>query len=183
MADQSAVVPQDPAPHLADVYPELRRLAHGFLVHERPGHTLQTTDLVHEAFVRLSRWRGGGTPAGEADVALFVRAMRQELVDHARRRCARKRGGDREHIPYQCYLAQYTENPLEVLALDEALTRLEAINARQARVVELRHFGGLSELQIAELLDVAPRTVRQDWRYARLWLRAELGRGDGDEHH
>jgi RNA polymerase sigma factor (TIGR02999 family) len=153
------------------VYDDLRRLAHRQLGREGGGHTLQTTGLVHEAYLKLI----GGGELGAANRAHFLaiaaRAMRQVLVDYARRRKAEKRGGG-----VVCVTLNDGEQGMDVssddlLALDDVLEQLEP---RQRQVVELRFFGGLEEKEIAEALDVSERTVRRDWVKARAWLYREL---------
>jgi RNA polymerase sigma factor (TIGR02999 family) len=161
----------------SEVYTELRRLAQLRLAEERVGHTLQPTALVHEAFLRLV-----GAPSDYAGTAHFfgsaARAMRQVLVDHARRRGAEKRGGGGERVTLDgLELASDAGSGAslqQLLDIDAALTRLEGRDARKARVVELRFFGGLEMQEIASLLEVSRQTVQQDWEYARAWLQREL---------
>ena len=152
------------------VYAELRRLAARHLARERPGHTLQPTALVHEAFLKLS-----GTSVSAADrdhfVGIAARAMRQVLVDHARRRGAGKRGRGWERTTLGTDDVGVELDPHEILDLDRAMERLDE---RQRRVVELRFFAGLEEREVARLLGVTERTVRRDWVKARAWLYAEL---------
>lgn len=166
------------------VYRELKAMAGAQLRSERPGHTLQPTALVHEAFLRLvdqdrTDWRDR---AQFFDVA--ARMMRRVLVDHARRRKRLKRGGGVTHLDLRTAgeaTADDGSGTLDVLALDEALERLEDAHARQAKIVELHFFGGLSVAETAELLGCSQATVSRDWRMARLWLARELGgrRGGG----
>jgi RNA polymerase sigma factor (TIGR02999 family) len=152
------------------VYRELRELAAGQLARERPGHTLQPTALVHEAFMKLS-----GTAVGARDRGHFIgiaaRAMRQVLVDYARRRGAGKRGRGWDRTTLRVGGAVVDVDPDELLDLDRAL---ETLDERQRRVVELRYFAGLEELEVARLLGVTERTVRRDWVKARAWLYAAL---------
>lgn len=158
------------------VYQELRRLAGSYLQRERPGHTLQATALVHEAYERLvdqSRvnWRGR-----THFFAVGASMMRRLLVDHARHRGRQKRGGNDLRVTLEG-LADTPASNLdaeELLALDEALERLAALDAREAQVVELRYFGGMDTLEIANALSVSERTVRGDWAHARAWLKQEL---------
>ena len=159
------------------VYAELRRMAHGYLSHERTGHTLATTDLVHEAYVRLANQRD---VAMERPLFLTVAsaAMRRILVDHARRHQAAKRGGGATRLTLDEATIAADESSEVLVALDEALTRLAAIDARRAQVVECRYFGGLTEEETAEALHVTARTVRRDWTKAKAWLYRELGEGD-----
>jgi RNA polymerase sigma-70 factor (ECF subfamily) len=158
------------------VYKELRRLAAYHLRQEKPGHTLQATALVHEAYLKLVGvhldWQSRAHFFGIAS-----RLMRQILVEYARKRSAAKRGGLVEKVPLDEALVVAPDRASEFLALDEALKRLEALDARQSRVVELRYFGGLSIEESAEVLGIAPRTVKRDWEFARAWLHREIGRG------
>ena len=157
------------------VYKELRRVAGRQMRDERPGHTLQPTALVHEAFLRLvdqdhADWQNRAQFIGVAG-----QLMRRLLVDHARRRHAAKRGIPvtlDEGVFHDGGEADHTD---EVLAVDEVLDRLEALDPRQARIVELRYFGGLSVEETAEAMGVSPRTVKSDWAMAKGWLRSQLG--------
>lgn len=160
----------------AAAYDELRRLARRQLRALRPGDTLATTDLVNEAFLKLVR-----RPVGCEDkthfFALAARAMRQILVDYARERRAQKRGGDRAQTtldPSRLTAASIAD---EMVDLDEALTRLAAVDERLARLVEWRFFGGMTEEEIAAAEGVAARTVRRDWQKARAFLHRELRQG------
>jgi len=159
------------------VYDELRGLADGYLRRERSGHTLQPTALVHEAFLRLT----GATGIEWQDRAHFMgiaaRAMRQILVDHARRHRAAKRGGGLTRVTLSGAEPAAPEEAAEILDLHEALERFAALDRRAAQVVELRVFGGLSVQEVAHLLEVSPRTVDGDWAVARMWLSRELGTG------
>lgn len=156
------------------VYPELRRLAARFMRRERPGHTLQATALVHEAYLRLA----GQQPQEWQDRAHFFGAaanvMREILVDHARKQQSAKRGGGKQKINLDEVLLISSENAETVLRVDEALSRLQKYDPRQCRVVEMRFFVGLTETEIAEVLGVGVRTVKRDWNMARAWLHAEL---------
>lgn len=152
------------------VYDELREVAQRQLRRERPGHTLHPTALVHEAYMKMA-----GGPADASDrahfLALAARAMRQILVDHARRRGARKRGGDWHATTLTDGSASIELDPTELIALDRAM---EALDERQRQVVECRFFGGMEESEIASALNVSERTVRRDWVKARAWLYREL---------
>lgn len=158
------------------VYDELRFLARRQLARERVGHTLHATALVHEAYVKLA-----GGPIDASDRAHFLaiaaRAMRQILVDHARRKGAQKRGGDWEVTTLTDGSQAVEFRPEEILALDRALDELDE---RQRQVVELRFFGGMEESEIATVLDVSERTVRRDWVKARAWLYRSLYPGSAD---
>jgi RNA polymerase sigma-70 factor, ECF subfamily len=161
------------------VYSELRRTAGGLLRHERPGHTLQPSALVHEALMRFLA--GDALPEFSDRRHLFAaaaQAMRQILVDHARRRGAGKRGGNRGRVPMDQVLASFDEQGLDMIELHQALDRLARAHPRQAHVVTLRFFGGLSVPEVALTLDVSDTTVESDWRFARAWLRGQLGRAD-----
>ncbi len=157
------------------VYDELRRIAHRQLGRERREHTLGTTALVHEAYLRLVDqrrvvWRGRAHFFGVA-----AQVMRRILVDHARERHAAKRGGGLRQLTLGDADAAAAAQPgVDVLALHEALERLAALDADQARLVELRYFGGLSIEETAQALGVSPATVKREWAVARAWLRREL---------
>lgn len=157
------------------VYDELRRIAHAKLRRERPDHTLNTTALVHEAYLRLVeqtrvRWRDRAHFYGVA-----AQAMRRILVNHAHARRAAKRGGGAQPVPLDESLLALDDRQIdELIALDEALARLRAFNPRGARVVEYRFFAGLTYEEVAPLLDVSVITVRRAWNAARTWLRREL---------
>jgi RNA polymerase sigma factor (TIGR02999 family) len=158
------------------VYKELRRLAHFQLRNERPGHTLQSAALVHEAYLRLT---GLNPPQWESRSHFFAIAaqlMRQILVDYARRHRAAKRGGSVCKLALDDADVAAKEADLDVLALDDALQALGKIDARQSRVVELRFFAGLSLTEISEALEIAPATVQRDWTAARAWLHREISR-------
>jgi len=157
------------------VYRELHLLAERWMRREHAAHTLQATALVHEAYLRLSRWKGDYRDK-EHFYALAIRAIRQVLVNHAASRRAMRRGGDRERVPLREDLELIDEAGLDLLALNELLGRLEQLHERQARVVELRFFGGLSVDEAARVLGCSPRTVDADWTVARAWLRAHLSR-------
>ena len=162
------------------LYRTLRDLAAASLARERAGHTLQPTALVHEAWLRLAR---GGTQ-GWGDEGQFLaagaRVLRQILVDHARRRRAAKRGGDRLRVTLDDLPARSSAEELDLLALDEALERLAEEHPRAARVVELRFFAGLGGDEAARLLGISARTVDGDWSFARAWLIRALGAGGGE---
>lgn len=163
------------------VYDELRRLARRHLRDERAGHTLQSTGLVHEAFLRISRESEVQWESRAQFFALASRLMRHVLVDHARARLADKRGGGATLLSLDEVAAAGHEPAaaavLDVIALDQALSRLEALDPRQVEVVELRFFGGLSVEEAAQTLDVSPATIKREWACARAWLLRELGGG------
>jgi len=164
------------------VYDELRRRAADLLRRERPGHTLQPTALVHEALLRLLSPQALGSTRDRAHfLAAAARAMRQVLVDHARRRAADKRGGGQEVLPLDEALDYLAEQKLDVLAVHEALTELAGLSERQSQVVELRFFGGYTVEEIAELLEVSVSTVESDFRKATAFLRSRLVEEVGDD--
>jgi RNA polymerase sigma-70 factor (ECF subfamily) len=155
---------------------ELRQLARRYMSRERPGHTLQTTALVNEAYLRLVdqrevRWQNRAHFFGIA-----ARMMRRILIDHARRKRFEKRGGGAAHVALDEAAVVSDERAAELVALDEALAVLSKVDERKGRVVELRYFGGLSVEETAEVLHVSPDTVTRDWRRAKAFLRRELQR-------
>jgi RNA polymerase sigma factor (TIGR02999 family) len=160
------------------VYKELHGLAHHYMAGEQADGTLQTTALVNELYVRLVDVRRMGWTGRTHFFAFCAQLMRRVLVDMARARRAAKRGGDAVHVPLDEHGVQSPEPPVDVLALDEALERLAAFDARKSRVVELRFFGGLGVDETAAILDVSPQTVQRDWRLAKVWLFRELSGGD-----
>jgi RNA polymerase sigma factor (TIGR02999 family) len=156
------------------VYAELRRLAHGQMRGERRGHLLQTTALVHEAYLRLidsSRvhWRNRAH-----FLAVSAQVMRRVLIDTARARGTRKRGGEIAVVPLAEGIDATSERSHDIVALDDALAALARIDARKARVVELRYFGGMTAEESAEVLGISAETVSRDWRLAKMWLLREL---------
>jgi RNA polymerase sigma factor (TIGR02999 family) len=159
------------------VYDELRRQARLQLRGERAGHTLQPTALVHEAFLRLVGQSRAQWQNREQFFAVASRAMRRVLVDHARARMAAKRGDGQTFVVLDDARAPSAPPGVDALALDQALDRLAGIDPRQARVVELRYFGGLTAPETAAALDVSLATVNRDWAMARAWLFREIGGG------
>jgi RNA polymerase sigma-70 factor, ECF subfamily len=162
------------------VYAELRRLAKSYMRKERVGHTLQTTALIHEAYLRLIdagqvEWQNRAHFFGVA-----ARAMRQILVEMARERGCQKRGGGARHVSLDEAMTISAGLDDDLVALDEALGALAQFDARKAQIVEMRFFGGLTEEEIAAALGVSPETVRRDWRLARSWLRRKLSGGQND---
>jgi RNA polymerase sigma factor (TIGR02999 family) len=156
------------------VYAELRGLAQSYLRREAPGHTLQPTALVHEAFLRLL---GRDAPDCQNRAEFYgvaARLMRQILIDHARTRQAVKRGGHAVHLSLEEDLVVSAARETDLVALDDALKRLAAVDPRQSQIVELRFFGGLSVEETAEVLKVSKKTVRRDWQFAKAWLLREL---------
>ena len=168
-----------PADLMPQVYDELRRLAGNYLRNERPGQTLQATALVHEAFLRLSKEKNQPWTNRTHFLAIAALSMRQILVQRARARHAEKRGGENaERIALdESVMADHTPDTtggVDVLALDAALEKLAALDAHQAKIVELRYFGGLTVEEAAESLDISPATVKRHWTLARAWLKKEL---------
>ena len=159
------------------VYGELRKMARRYMRGQPPGHTLQTTALIHEAYLKLvgqgqRRWKHRAHFFGVA-----AQAMRHILVDYARSHHAAKRGGEVREVSFDEAAAVTEERAAEVVALDDALDMLAELAPRQSRVVELRYFGGLSVEETAEVLKVSAETVKRDWRMAKVWLLRELHRG------
>lgn len=157
------------------VYDELRRVAHQYMRREHPGHTLQTTALVDEAYLRLvdqthTHWKSRAQFFGIA-----AQLMRRILIDHARSHLYAKRGGGARKIALDEVAVLSPQRGEELIALDDALERLSAIDPRKCRVVELRYFGGLSVEETSEILDVSAITVKRDWLVAKAWLRREIG--------
>lgn len=152
------------------VYGELRRLAAGYLRGERPGHTLQPTALVHEAYVRLKDQRQMDWSNRAQFVGMAAVMMRRILVNHARDRIADKRGGGAEHVPLTLAGEGIGTPEIDVLDLHDALTDLSESDPRKGRIVELKFFGGLTTEEIAETLNISAATVERDWKFARAWL-------------
>jgi len=162
------------------VYRELHRLAQAYMRGERAGHTLQTTALVNEAYVRLIDASNMNWQNRLHFYAVAAKLMRHILVDFARSRSQMKRGGDVEPLPLNEALTVSADRTAEIINLDEALNNLAKLDQRQCQVVELRFFGGLTEPEIAEVLKVSPRTVHSDWSLARSWLLKELSQSGRD---
>jgi len=157
------------------VYAELRRLAAHYLKGERPGQTLQPTALVHEAYLKLLKDRPERWQNRAHFCAIAAHAMRQVLIERARARDALKRGGGQPRVTFDEGLPVTQPDPaVDVIALDTALERLAALDASQARIVELRYFGGLSIEETAEAMGISPATVKRHWAVARAWLAKEL---------
>jgi RNA polymerase sigma-70 factor (ECF subfamily) len=165
---------QDPLFSL--VYDELRRIAAGYLHRERRDHTLQPTALVHEAYLRLVDQSEQSWQNRAHFIGIGARSMRQILVDHARKRHAVKRGGADQPTTLDDVASPGVQQPEELLALDEALCRLQKRDSRQCEIVEMRFFGGLTEEEIGRHFGVSARTIKRDWSVARAWLYAEITR-------
>ena len=157
------------------IYAPLKRLARNQLRGERSDHTLNATALVHEAYLKLVDQRSVTWQNRAHFFAVAARAMRRILIDYARGRGAQKRGGGQIVVTFNEELVAREAKSDELLALDEALLRLEALSNRQARVVELKFFGGLGHKDIASVLGISIQSVQRDWRFARAWLTRELG--------
>ncbi len=156
------------------VYRELRRIAAIHLRHEDPGHSLQPTALVHEAYLRLTDIKEIDWQSRSHFFAVSATVMRRILVDHARASQARKRGNGWDAVSLNEAILPSPESAPEILALDEALTRLAKLDSRQAKIVELRFFAGMSEEETGKVLTISSRTVKRDWRVAKAWLFKEL---------
>lgn len=159
------------------VYRELRSRAGRYMRRERPEHTLQPTALVHEAYLRLTHKDRIDWQSRAHFYAVASAEMRRVLVDHARNNAAAKRGGSLEKIPLETAAVYCPSRPRELLVLDDALQEFAEWAPRQARIVEMMFFGGLTEVEIAEVLGISVRTVKRDWRAARAWLHCQLGEG------
>ena len=156
------------------VYDELKRLARRHLSRERSDHTLQPTALVHEAYLRMIDQTSLPIESRTHFLAFASRVMRQILVDHAREHNAQKRGGAAQRFSITDIDSLPDQSASDILELDDALNKLQAIDERKCRVVDMRFFGGLKETEIAEVLGVTEKTVRRDWQFAKLWLYREL---------
>jgi RNA polymerase sigma-70 factor, ECF subfamily len=156
------------------VYQELRRLAAGYLRRERAGYTLQPTALVHEAYLRLLKDKPGRWQNRAHFCAIAAHSMRQILIERARARDAKKRGGERQRVTLDEGLVAGGDRSIDLIALDQALERLAALDAEQARLVELRFFGGLTIEETAEAMNTSPATVKRHWTVACAWLAREL---------
>lgn len=157
------------------VYAELRRQASGYLRRERAGHTLQTTALIHETYLKLIDQRAVNWQNRAHFYGIAAQAMRRILVDYARGRHREKRGGIVENLPLDAAtLVSSGEKSIDLIALDEALKRLAEFDERQAQIVELRYFSGLTIEETAEILHLSPATVKSDWNVAKAWLRREI---------
>jgi len=156
------------------VYDELRRQAARYLRHERAGHTLQTTALIHEAYIRLIDQKNVHWQNRAHFFGIAAQLMRRILVDHARTRKRAKRGGSDIRVPLEDAVAIARAPQLDVVALDEALNRLAEIDEQQGKIVELRFFSGLTVEETAEVLGISPATVKRDWSMAKAWLHREI---------
>jgi RNA polymerase sigma-70 factor (ECF subfamily) len=153
---------------------ELRRIAHAYMLKEKPGHTLQTTALVNEALIRLLEGEQISWQNRKHFYALVARRMRQVLIEHARARLAIKRGQRPEQIDFNEAIVLTNEMSEELVMLDEALEELAKVDERKAKIVEYRYFGGFTIADVADLLNTSPSTVEREWRLARSWLKREM---------
>ena len=160
------------------VYQELRRLARYYMRRERAGHTLQTTALVNEAYIRLVDYKRMRWQDRAHFLAVAAQAMRRILIEHARsRQTARRDGAEARQVSLDEAAVLADEQAAEMIALDDALTSLAALDPRKSRIVELRYFGGLEIEETAAVLGISPATVKREWSTARLWLHREISRG------
>jgi RNA polymerase sigma factor (TIGR02999 family) len=160
------------------LYDDLRKRAHNFLRHERPEHTLQTTALINETYLKLRQQRNIEWESRAHFFAICATLMRRILVDYAKTRHRNKRGAGAVHIPLDdVVLAAETFGGIDLLALDDALNRLAKMDAQQAQIVELRFFSGFNIDDTADVLGISPSSVKRDWRAAKAWLRQELEEG------
>jgi RNA polymerase sigma factor (TIGR02999 family) len=159
------------------VYPELKRLARRYMARENPGHTLQTSALINEAYLRLVDQQNVDWQDRAHFFAAAAQVMRHILIDHARRYRYGKRGGGAQHLPLDEVAVVSKERAAELVALDDALKRLAHIDPRKSKIVELRFFGGLSVDETAEVMKLAPVTIMREWRTAKAWLHREVSSG------
>lgn len=165
-----------PARLLDLVYKDLRNLAAAYMQNERDDHTLQATALVHEAYLRMVDWKNVTWESRAQFFAVAAKVMRRVLVDHARQRNAAKREGAQQKVTLDEAVGLSDDKGLDVLALEDALKSLETLDRRQAQIVELRFFGGLSIEEAAHVLKISPATVKREWSTAKAWFQRELGR-------
>ena len=159
------------------VYGELRRMAHHFMRRERPDHTLQTSALVNEAFLRLIDYRKADWQNRAHFFGIAAQMMRQILIDYARSQARAKRGGTLRQVSFEETTVVSEERAAELIALDDALTALAAFDLSKSRIVELRFFGGLTNEEVGEVMGMSLRTVEREWRKAKAWLRRAISKG------
>jgi RNA polymerase sigma-70 factor, ECF subfamily len=157
---------------------ELHRLARRYMNHERPGHTLQATALVNEAYMRLIDWKNVQWQNRAHFFGVSANLMRRILVDHVRKQQYQKRGGQAVQVTFDDHVMGGSSRTPDIVALDDALQELAKLDPRKAEVVELKFFGGLSVEETAEVLKISPRTVKREWSLAQAWLYAELSKKD-----
>lgn len=163
------------------IHAELRRIAQRQMSHERPGHTLQATALVNEAYLKLAGQQGFEWQNRAHFFAVAAQVMRHILIDHARAHARDKRGGGAIHVSLNEGAVLAEEQAEHFIALDEALRTLEHVDPQKSKIVELRYFGGLGIDETADVLNISPRTVRREWQRARAWLYRMISEGTGDE--
>jgi RNA polymerase sigma factor (TIGR02999 family) len=163
------------------VYPELRRLAKRHMNRENPAHTLQTSALINEAYLRLVDQQNVKWQDRAHFFAVAAQVMRHILVDHARRRAYDKRGGGAPHVPLVEAAVVKEDRASQLVALDEALKALTALDPRRSQIIELRFFGGLNADEIAEVMQISPSTVQREWRAAKAWLHHTMTRTGNDD--
>jgi len=160
------------------LYDDLRKRAHAFLRRERPGHTLQTTALINETYIKLREQRNIDWESRAHFFAICATLMRRILVDYAKTRQRAKRGGGAFHLPIEeLMIAQPQTDGVDVVALDAALAKMAKLDPQQARIVELRYFSGFSIEDTADVMEISPSSVKREWRAAKAWLRHELDKG------
>jgi RNA polymerase sigma-70 factor (ECF subfamily) len=173
---------REPAPELwALVYRELRQIASAYVRNERPDHTLRTTALVNEAYVRIFQGKPCRWESRKHFFCTMAQVMRRVLVDYARGCQAEKRGGEREKLPLEAAFPLQGARPDEIVALNEALEQLGRLSRRRAQIVEMRFFVGLTTEQTAAMLNISAETVKLDWRFAKAWLQRQM-RSGGEAH-
>ena len=158
------------------VYAELHRLAKGYMLGERPGHTLQTTALINEAYLRLIDWKNVRWQSRAHFFGIAAQVMRRILVDFARSRNYAKRGGGARQVPLDEAVGVHEDPGAELIALDDALKSLAVSHPRESEIVELKFFGGLNAKEIGEVLNISTKTVLRDWQFAKAWLNRQLAR-------
>jgi len=159
------------------VYDELRRLAQNYLSRERPGHTLQTTALVHEAYLRLIDQKSVNWQNRAQFFGIAAQMMRRILINYAKDRQAKKRQGYATNVSLDDAVGFFEKREVDLMALDEALNGLATLDPQQTQIVELRFFGGLTIAEVSEVLDISPATTKREWDSAKLWLRRQLSNG------
>ena len=159
---------------MPSVYGELRRLAKSYMRRQAPGHTFQTTELIHEAYIKLAKKDDKNWESRMHFFGVAAQAMRHILVDHARSKQSQKRGCWQERVTLTDGGAVSPDRSSELIALDEALVTLAALDERKCRVVEFKFFGGLTNDEVGDVLEISPETVKRDWQFARSWLLREL---------
>jgi RNA polymerase sigma factor (TIGR02999 family) len=163
------------------VYGELRRMAHRFMRRERPDHTLQSSALVNEAYIRLIDCNQVDWQNRAHFFGIAAQMMRQILIDHARRHTRARRGGGLREVSFEETAVVSVERAAELIALDDALTALAAFDLSKSRIVELRFFGGLTNEEVGEVMGMSLRTIEREWRKAKAWLRRAISKGESDE--